>query len=139
MSSRSLDDLQPDVRGFCILLMAKANAEGMPVTLIDTLRTPAEQQADIAKGVSWTENSLHLPQPPDGLARAFDLAPSVVLTIKNWGPDRPEWQQLGEWGEALGLQWGGRFPGHPDPSHFQLRLSAVRQAQVPVPSPKQQV
>jgi hypothetical protein len=138
MSSKSLDDLQPDVRLLCISLMQKAALGDMHTTLIDTLRTEPEQVADVAKGVSWTMDSLHLPQPPDGRARAFDLAPTIVLTIKNWGPDRPEWQQLGAWGEELGLEWGGRFP-HPDPSHFQLRhpSAAVRQAQVPAVTEQQ--
>lgn len=125
MSSKSPDDLQPDVRILCIRLINKAFAGRMPTTLIDTLRSPAEQQIKIATGVSWTQNSLHEPQPPDNLARAFDIAPTVVLTIKNWGPGRLEWQQLGAWGKELGLEWGGDWDQHPDPSHFQLRHPAT--------------
>jgi peptidoglycan L-alanyl-D-glutamate endopeptidase CwlK len=130
MSSRSVSDLQPDVRRDCVLLMNKAAAEGMSVTLIDTLRSPAEQQVKIATGVSWTQNSLHEPQPPDGLARAFDLAPTELIVIKGWAPESPLWKQLGAWGKALGLEWGGDWPynpphSKPDPSHFQLRHPAT--------------
>lgn len=130
MSSKSLDDLQPDVRALADTLLTLAYANDMHVTIIDTLRTPAEQQVKLAQGVSWTHNSLHEPQPPDGLARAIDIAPSELLTIKGWAPESSLWKQLGAWGKQVGFEWGGDWPhkvvngrvvSSPDPSHFQLR------------------
>jgi hypothetical protein len=102
-------------------LINKAAENGLHTTLVDTLRSPAEQRVKIATGVSWTNNSLHEPQDPDALARAFDLAPTVLLSVKNWAPTSPLWQQLGTWGKELGLEWGGDWVEHRDPSHFQLR------------------
>jgi peptidoglycan L-alanyl-D-glutamate endopeptidase CwlK len=40
----------------------------------DGVRTPEEQAANIARGVSWTKHSKHLPQP-DGFSHAVDLIP----------------------------------------------------------------
>jgi len=90
-----------------------------PVTIIDTGRTPEEQEQKLAQGVSWTTHSKHEPQPPEMKSEAIDLCPTEYLTMKGWNPSGPLWAELGELGESLGLHWGGRFP-HPDPGHFQF-------------------
>jgi peptidoglycan L-alanyl-D-glutamate endopeptidase CwlK len=53
--------------------------------IIQTLRTMAEQVANLAKGVSQTRDSLHLPDAR-GLARAADLAALVNGKIA-WKPE----------------------------------------------------
>lgn len=49
--------------------------------VIDGARTFDEQRKNMAKGVSKTMKSLHLPQPPNGLAKAEDIMPYPL----QWG------------------------------------------------------
>jgi len=117
--SRRLDDLSPRFRPLAIELLARLVEAGIPVLILDTLRTPAEHAANLAKGVSWTTHSKHL----DG--DAIDLCPYSQFDAH--GPDKllwdaatPVWSEIGRIGEALGLRWGGRWPQQ-DLSHFEYR------------------
>lgn len=116
--SNKLADCTPALRDKIAQMIVWAAQRGIGVIVIDTVRTEAEQQANIANGVSWTKQSKHLPGE-DGLARACDLAPQVCTTLKNWAPEHPYWKKLGEIGESLGLKWGGRWK-HKDMGHFEV-------------------
>lgn len=115
--SRRLDDLSVKMRPLAFELIARALEAGVVVRIVDTLRTPAEQAANIANGVSWTRNSKHLPDG-SGKANAIDLVPVSVISLKNWAPSHPHWQILGKIGESLGLRWGGRWRQR-DMAHFE--------------------
>lgn len=122
--SRLLKDLAPEFRPLAVELIARCVEAGIAIMIIDTLRTPSEQADNLAKGVSWTMNSKHLPQPPSGLSRAIDLAPYEVYNLA--GPDKlkwdskdPVWLKMGLIGESLGLRWGGRWKT-PDSGHFEF-------------------
>lgn len=118
---KSLDELASYFRPAAAALIDKANAAELDVVIEDTGRTLGEQAQKILTGVSWTNNSKHLPQPPEGLSEAIDLAPRAVMSLKNWAPNSPLWDQLGALGEGLGLRWGGRWPGtRRDPGHFEF-------------------
>ena len=74
-------------------------------------RTTAEQRALVASGASKTMNSKHL------TGKAFDF------DVVGWNRDAlPRWwlDKVGEYGESLGLRWGGRFSGFYDGGHFEL-------------------
>lgn len=106
--SRRLDDLDPAFRTKVFELLARCVEQGIFVKIIDTLRTPDEQEENIKKGVSWTRNSKHL------TGKAIDLCPikSYFLiggkpTSKlQWDDTNPQWGQIGAIGESLGLKWG---------------------------------
>lgn len=114
--SRALNDLSPRFKPLAIELLARCVEAGIPVLVVDTLRTPAEHQANLAKGVSWTTRSKHL----DG--DAIDICPYDVFQAN--GPDKlhwqdgPVWHRLGAIGEGLGLRWGGRWKQR-DLGHFE--------------------
>ncbi len=55
--SRALNDLCSKMRPAVFELVARATEAQIPVLIIDTLRTPAEQAVNVAKGVSWTLKS----------------------------------------------------------------------------------
>lgn len=110
--SRALNDLSPRFRPLAFELLARCVEAGLPVTIIDTRRTEAEHQVNLANGTSWVDRSMHL----DG--DAIDLCPTVLLPIKGWAPDSPLWQRLGAIGEPLGLRWGGRWQKK-DLGHFE--------------------
>ena len=109
--SRALNDLDSRLRPIAFEHLARCIEAKVPVMIIDTLRTTAEQEVNIANGVSWTMNSKHLPQPPEGLALAYDLCPYAVYQADgpdklNWDDTHRDWQIIGSIGERLGLKWG---------------------------------
>jgi len=116
------NELASYVRPLWEQFSALAQARGIPILLVDTGRTPSEQEVKLEQGVSWTQHSRHLPQPPELLSEAFDVVPKAYLAVKGWSPGGDLWSELGEIGEGLGLEWGGRFPGRArDPGHFQWK------------------
>lgn len=121
--SRRLDDLQQPFRTKAMELIARCVEAGIAVTIVDTLRTPEEQAENLRKGVSWTRNSRHLPQPPDGRSRAIDICPYFQYQLHGpdklaWDASDGVWQIIGDIGEELGLVWGGRWSVK-DYGHFQ--------------------
>lgn len=115
----SINELASYVQPLCEEFFNLAQAAGITCALIDTGRTPTEQEQKLADGVSWTTHSKHLPQPPEGKSEAFDVCPKEYLLMKGWNPDGPLWAKLGGIGESLGLRWGGRWTKTPDPGHFE--------------------
>lgn len=116
--SRALDDLSPRFRPLAVELLARCTEAGVPVLIVDTLRTPAEQAENIRKGVSWTKNSKHL------TGDAIDIVPFDVYNLHGadklqWITSDPVWQKIGALGEALGLRWGGRWKVK-DMGHFEI-------------------
>ena len=116
--SRALDDLKSDFKEKAIELIARCSEAGIPVMIIDSLRTQAEHEENLRRGVSWTKHSLHL----DGLA--IDICPYLQFNLKGpdklqWDGNDPVWEKIGKLGESLGLKWGGRWTKR-DLGHFQM-------------------
>ena len=126
--SRALDDLSPRFKPIALELLARLVEANIPVVIVDTLRTDAEQAENIRKGVSWTKNSKHL------TGDAIDICPYAVWDA-HW-PDKllwdaadPIWQKLGAIGESLGLRWGGRWQ-QKDMGHFELQAPPTKDVRV---------
>jgi len=118
--SRSLDDLHPSFKPLAIEFLARLVEAGLPVMVVDTLRTEEEQEENIRRGVSWTKNSKHLS------GRAIDIAPYETYQLHGgdklqWNASDPVWDRIGKIGEALGLIWGGRWK-QKDMGHFEAPL-----------------
>ena len=128
-SSRDPLKLCPCVRLRYVALRDKAEPIGLDTVLIETLRDSNRQSYYMAIGVSWTMRSKHLPQPPNSLALAFDIAPKEYLSEKQWVPGGPLWFVLADIGEGLGLEWGGRWR-EKDYCHFQLGTCACPKSDV---------
>lgn len=129
--SRQLDDLDPRFRSKAVELLARLTEAQIPVLIVCTSRTAAEQAKAVATGHSKVTRSRH----EDGMA--IDLVPFHTWELH--GPDKlqwdtadPVWLQMGAIGEGLGLRWGGRFtPLNAigvgwDPGHFELPARMVR-------------
>lgn len=129
--SRLLNDLAPVFKPLAFELLARCTEQQLPVMIISTRRTPAEQADAVARGVSWTLHSPHL----SGLA--IDVAPfSQWLEFGDdklaWDPTDPQWAKLGAIGRALGLQWGIVKDGaHIDLGHFQYVAPSMPKPGIP--------
>lgn len=133
--SRKLDDLSGPMRAKTIEVLARLIERGVMVGIVDTLRTPEEHAANVAKGVSWTTRSKHLPRRLRGYpasdvdadkSDAIDLAPYETYALHGadklqWDPADPAWLLIGQIGEAAGLRWGGRWKQQ-DLGHLELPL-----------------
>ena len=106
--SRSLDDLDPRFRPIAFELLARLTEQGVVVMIVDTLRTQAEHEHNLATGHSWVQHSKHL----DGLA--IDLCPYEMYYQHgarklDWDVDNPAWETIAKVGERLGLRSGFRW------------------------------
>ena len=115
--SKLFDDLDPRFRPVAMELVACCVEAGIPVMIVDTLRTPEEHRVNVANGRSWTSHSKHL----DGLA--IDICPYDTYQLHGpdklqWNANDPVWQKIGQIGESLGLRWGGRWT-QKDMGHFE--------------------
>ena len=116
--SRRLDDLAPVFKGLAMQFLARTVEAGIPVLIVNTRRTAAEQAVHVANGTSQVKHSKH----EDGLA--IDVVPYAIF--RQYGDDKlqwsgadPTWATLGALGEAVGLRWGGRWVSLPDLGHFE--------------------
>lgn len=117
ISSRLPSKLCPCIREKHAALLEQAD---FPVKTIETSRDLERQRYYVSIGASQTLRSYHLPQRPNFLALAFDVAPEAYLPLKGWNPKGSLWERMGRLGESLGLTWGGRWRGFVDKAHFQL-------------------
>lgn len=134
--SRRLDDLSSQFRPVACELLARLTERGIPVLIVDTLRTLEEHRANLASGASSAILSFHLARSmrvPAGVwadpgdaerSDAMDIVP--FDEFRRAGPDKlawdaslPEWAVIGELAERLGLEWGGRWKKPHDPGHVQ--------------------
>jgi hypothetical protein len=120
----SLDALDPVFKPLAFALLARLTEARIAVCIVNTRRTQAEQDAAVARGVSWTRHSKH----QDGLA--IDLAPYATWALHGddkvqWDVYDPVWLAMGKIGEELGLKWGGRWQTTPDYGHFEYAGSVV--------------
>src|SRR5580765_2649963 len=114
-----ISELASYMQPLCEEFLSQAEAAGISCFLVDTGRTPIEQEQKLAQGVSWTRNSKHLPQPPEMKSEAFDVVPKAYMKMKQWNPSGDYWKQLGAIGKSLGLKWGGDWATKRDPGHFE--------------------
>lgn len=92
-------------------------------TVVEGVRTLAQQREYVTKGASQTMNSYHLPQA-DGLGRAVDLAPLVrgVIPWNDWHAFADLAHVVKACAAELGVpvEWGGDWKSFKDGPHFQI-------------------
>lgn len=92
-------------------------------TVIETVRTLEQQKLNVAKGVSKTLKSRHIPDTnKSGLCEAIDIAPYPI----NW-KDIERFKLLSKYikqtANTLGIPitWGGDWKSFKDYPHYELR------------------
>jgi len=118
---RGIEKLHPSVRAKAERLLAICKEADLPLLITDTLRTKEEQDKLYAQGrtapgliVSWAKGSDY--ESPHQWGLAFDFCKNVKggewIDSKFFGT-------IGELGESIGLEWGGRWVKKPDRPHLQ--------------------
>jgi peptidoglycan L-alanyl-D-glutamate endopeptidase CwlK len=122
-SEAKLSGVHPTLRAKAVELIKKAHAAGVNILITQGYRSIDEQNELYAQGRTKPGNivtqvkggySYH----NYGLAIDFAVYAKDGKTI-NWNVDK-DWMKVGEIGESLGLEWGGRWTGFKDYPHFQL-------------------
>lgn len=118
-----LNQLDPDVEAKAVELLRLAAKDNIELIVTQTYRSPEQQASLYAKG--RTEPGPKVTSAPPGYSwhefrRAFDVAivhfPGDMTQADLY--DGP-WERVGDLGEGIGLEWGGRWKT-PDRPHFQL-------------------
>lgn len=116
-SERRLRGVHPDLVAVVRRAAVLCRTAGLPIVVLEGLRTPERQRALVASGASTTLRSRHL------TGHAVDLAPLVDGKVR-W--DWPAYDRLGPIVKAAAaeqrvpVEWGGDWKGFRDGPHFQL-------------------
>ncbi|MBD9433265.1 M15 family metallopeptidase [Achromobacter sp. ACM03] len=123
LSARSLQRLEGVHPQLVEIVKLAIRRTPVDFTVVEGLRTAERQRELVAKGVSQTQNSLHLIQP-DGYGHAVDLAPLVggVIPWDRWEEFRRLADVVKACAAELGVpvEWGGDWKTLKDGPHFQI-------------------
>jgi peptidoglycan L-alanyl-D-glutamate endopeptidase CwlK len=144
ITSRSLEDLLPQVRVRAEAFLAKAKLGGIDLLVTCTYRDEAAQEALYAQG--RTKKGLIVTNARGGQSYhnyrcALDVWPlrNGKIVWSTTGHDASLWETIGQMGEDSGLDWAGRWKGRlREMAHFQYTGGLTWQqlasgAKIPVP------
>lgn len=127
ITSRSVDDLDPDVRTKAVALQIKVKQEhGIDVLIYCTYRDNEAQDELYSHGRNGDTRPVVTNarggQSAHNYRRAFDCVP-LVLGKPMWDANDPHSGYMigmvGAAGEALGLEWAGRWTSFRELVHYQ--------------------
>jgi peptidoglycan LD-endopeptidase CwlK len=143
---RNIESLSPKMKEKVLQFTAILKAMDIQFFIHDTFRTTAEQEALFAQGrfdidfVNRLRYKAGMPLIPesenrrivtkcDGVKKksrhqsgnAIDIVPMEKGRPVWPNPSDKRWLAMGEVGESLGLEWGGRWTD-PDCPHYELNL-----------------
>jgi peptidoglycan L-alanyl-D-glutamate endopeptidase CwlK len=127
MASRKIEDLVPELQELYWKFHQAMEDAGLPYMITCTKRSQEEQDALYEQGrtkpgkiVTWTHKSRHIDGEAFDIAITKDGQPIWDIKVDVDKDNEPDYNEAGEIGEQVGLEWGGKFPS-PDRPHFQLR------------------
>jgi peptidoglycan L-alanyl-D-glutamate endopeptidase CwlK len=97
--------------------------------VVEGCRTLEQQKRNVAKGVSKTLKSRHIPTA-DGFDHAVDLLIAETGTDKDWSDANPNWRIIetamksAAGGLGTPIEWGGDWKSFVDTPHWQLPWGA---------------
>lgn len=109
MSSRSLDDLHPEVRPLVDAFLSACKAAGADILVTCSRRSNDEQTALWNQGRT-TPGHIVTNAKAGQSAHNYGLAIDVVPMVNgkpDWHGADPVWQTIGKLGQAAGLTWLG--------------------------------
>jgi len=127
MASRKIEDLVPELQTLFHEFSMQMHDAGLQFIVTCTYRSQDEQDELYARGrtkpgnkVTWTRNSRHTRRTAFDIALVKDGKVSWDIKADVNDNDIADYEEAGEIGESVGLEWGGRWKT-PDRPHFQLR------------------
>ncbi|MGI0658038.1 M15 family metallopeptidase [Pseudomonas aeruginosa] len=142
-NSRSLDDLLPPVRARAQAFLAACKQEGIDILVTSTYRDLESQAALYAQGRTAPGKRVTNAKPGQSYHNwrvAFDVVPlrDGKAVWNTTGADGKLWERIGQLGEAVGLEWAGRWKTFREYAHFQYTggLSLAQLAAGKTPSPE---
>lgn len=133
MPSRKISDLTLEMQDAFQFFRHKADLAGVQFLVTSTYRSQEEQDALYRQGrttpgkiVTWTHHSRHTERDAFDVCVLKQGKPVWDVKVDVDEDDIPDYLELGQIGESVGLEWGGRFKGkdgkpQPDYPHFQMR------------------
>lgn len=115
------DELRPLVQEKADMLVAAFAAAGKPIRITEGVRSCARQDALYAQGRTKPGNIVTNARCGESMHQ-YGIAFDVVFREEGYNVSDAQWEALGYAGEAIGLEWGGRWPGFVDRPHFQMKL-----------------
>jgi peptidoglycan L-alanyl-D-glutamate endopeptidase CwlK len=122
LSASSVEKLKAVHPDLVRVVKRAASMSSIDFTVMEGTRSVAQQKLNVAKGVSSTMNSRHIPGK-DGLSKAVDLVPIVGgkaswdwAVYNKFAPIVKEAARL----ENVPLEWGGDWKTFKDGPHYQL-------------------
>lgn len=127
--SRKMEYLHPEVRELAEGLITLCKGEGIDLIITCTWRSPEEQAVLYAQGRTTPGKIVTNARPGQSLhnhtvnnrptSLAFDVVP-IRSGKAIWNAKDVVWMRVGQIGEALGLEWAGRWSRFKEFPHFQL-------------------
>lgn len=117
-----IQTLQPTLQPLAQALILRARERGIEVEIVQGYRSPEQQDTLLTSGAGVTKAPGLLSYHNYRLA--FDVVPKQYINLPKWNPTGPLWLIIGQIGESLGLEWGGRW-SDPDFPHFQIQSGAA--------------
>ena len=139
-NSRALDDLLPPVRQRAQAFVDACKQAGIDILITSTFRDLESQAALYAQGRTMPGKRVTNAKPGQSYHNwrvAFDVVPlrDGKPVWSTTGADGKLWEQIGKLGEAVGLEWAGRWTRFREFAHFQftggLTLAQLAAGDVP--------
>lgn len=125
INSRQVSALHPRVQDMCADFLSRCADAGIDILITSTYRDAESQAALYAQGRTAPGPRVTNARPGESWHNwrvAFDVVP-----LRNgkpvWGTSGADgvlWQQVGQLGEAVGLEWAGRWKTFKELAHFQF-------------------
>jgi peptidoglycan L-alanyl-D-glutamate endopeptidase CwlK len=112
ISSRSINDLHPKVRGLAQAFESECSSNGIDILIYCTYRDREAQDALYAQGRTTKGNIVTNARGGESMHNyklAFDFVP--MLNGKAMWGDKNLYSKAGIIAEGLGLEWAGRWSG----------------------------
>lgn len=122
-----LSELCDDMTGIVMRAYQILDGKGVDMSCIESRRSIDNQRRNIEAGVSWTMDSYHIREHPDGSGvLAVDIYPWIPKQGTSHDTDHYERIALAMFQAAQEakkvIHWGGYWT-HPDRPHWQLMLN----------------
>ena len=124
INSRTLEDLDPEVRAICLEHLRLCRDRGIELIVTSTYRDYAAQDALYAIGRTIeTTTRKHVTNAKAGhswhnFRVAYDVVP-IVSGKPVWNASDPAWKEVVKYGKEAGAEAGADWQTFPDLPHFQ--------------------